>query len=61
MLAAILVCGVTVLTACSSNEDNGGTKDDGKARKALLIILPCIWILLGGIGWMQSKKNKQKH
>ena len=39
MLAAILVCGVTVLTACSSNEDNGGTKDDGKARKALLIIL----------------------
>ena len=39
MLAAILVCGVTVLTACSSNEDNSGTKDDGKARKALLIIL----------------------
>ena len=39
MLAAILVCGVTVLTACSSNEDNSGTKDDGKARKALLVIL----------------------
>ena len=40
MLAAILtLCGATVLTACSSNEDNGGTTDDGKARKALLIIL----------------------
>ena len=39
MLAAILVCGVTVLTACTSNEENGGTKDDGKARKALLVIL----------------------
>ena len=31
------------------------------ASKALLIILPCIWILLAGIGWLQSKKNKQKH
>ena len=40
MIAAILtLCGATVLTACSSNEDNGGTTDDGKARKALLIIL----------------------
>ena len=40
MRAAILtLCGVTVLTACTSNEDNGGTMDDGKARKALLIIL----------------------
>ena len=40
MIAAILtLCGATVLTACSSNEDNGGTMDDGKARKALLVIL----------------------
>ena len=40
MKAAILtLCGATVLTACTSNEDNGGTMDDGKARKALLIIL----------------------
>ena len=40
MIAAFLtLCGATVLTACSSNEDNGGTTDDGKARKALLIIL----------------------
>ena len=40
MRAAILtLCGVTVLTACTSNEDNGGTMDDGMARKALLIIL----------------------
>ena len=38
MMTAI-VCGVTVLTACTSNEDNGGTMDDGKARKALLVIL----------------------
>jgi 2,3-bisphosphoglycerate-independent phosphoglycerate mutase len=39
MLAAILtLCGATVLTACS-NEDNGGTTDVGKARKALLVIL----------------------
>ena len=49
MLAAILVCGVTVLTACSSNEDNGGTKDDGKARKALLIIL---------VGWGIGDKGQ---
>ena len=39
MLAAILVCGASVLTACSSNEDNAGMKDDGHGRKALLIIL----------------------
>ena len=40
MLAAILViCGATVFTACTSNEDNGGTKDDGHAKKALLIVL----------------------
>jgi len=40
MIAAILtLCGATVLTACTSNEDNGGAKDDGKAKKALLIIL----------------------
>ena len=40
MKAAILtLCGATVLTACTSNEDNGGTTDDGKARKALLVIL----------------------
>ena len=40
MLAAILtICGATVFTACTSNEDNGGTKDDGHAKKALLIVL----------------------
>ena len=36
---AVLVCGATVLTACTSNEDNAGTKDDGHAKKALLIVL----------------------
>ena len=50
MRAAILtLCGVTVLTACTSNEDNGGTMDDGKARKALLIILD---------GWGIGDKSK---
>ena len=50
MLAAILIiCGGSVLTACTSNEDNGGTKDDGKARKALLIILD---------GWGIGDKSK---
>ena len=37
MLAAILICGV-VLTSCSSS-DNPLIKDDGQAKKALLIIL----------------------
>ena len=40
MIAAILtICGMTLFTACTSNIDNAGTKDDGKAKKALLIIL----------------------
>ena len=39
MLAAILVCSATVFTACTSNEDNAVAKDDGHAKKALLIIL----------------------
>ena len=38
MLAAI-VFGATVFTACTSNEDNGGTKGDGHGKKALLIVL----------------------
>ena len=49
MLAAILVCGATVLTACSTEDNNGGTKDDGKARKALLVILD---------GWGIGDKSK---
>ena len=36
---AAIVCGATVFTACSSNEDNAGTKGDGHGKKALLIIL----------------------
>jgi len=39
MKAAILVYGATVFTVCSSDDDNAGTKDDGNAKKALLIIL----------------------
>ena len=39
MMAAILtLCGASVLTACSSNEDNGGTTDDGKARNPVPFI-----------------------
>ncbi|MBR4920264.1 MAG: 2,3-bisphosphoglycerate-independent phosphoglycerate mutase [Prevotella sp.] len=38
-LFAAIVCSAIALTACTSNEDNGGTKDDGHAKKALLIIL----------------------
>ena len=36
---AVLICGASVFTACTSNIDNVWTKDDGHARKALLIIL----------------------
>ena len=36
---AAIVCGAMVFTACSSDDDNTGTNDDGRARKALLIIL----------------------
>ena len=40
MLAAILtLCGASVLTACTSIEDNAVKMDEGHAKKALLIIL----------------------
>ena len=39
----------------------GGWSDLPGASKALLIIVPCIWVVLVGIGAVQSKKNKQKH
>ena len=39
VLAAILVCGVSVFTACSSDNDNAEMKVDSHAKKALLIIL----------------------
>ena len=38
-MLAVLICGASVLIACTSNIDNTGTKDDGQAKKALLIIL----------------------
>ena len=49
MMTAFLVYGFSLLTSCSSNEDNGGTKDDGKAKKALLVILD---------GWGIGDKSK---
>ena len=45
----------------AEEQQGAGWNELPGASKALLIIVPCIWILLGGIGWMQSKKNKQKH
>ena len=38
MMAAI-VCGAMVFTACTSDDDNAETDDEGRAKKALLIIL----------------------
>ena len=38
-MLAVLTCGASVFTACTSNIDNAGTKDDGHAQKALLVIL----------------------
>ena len=49
LVLAAIVCGATVFTACSSNEDNAVTKDDGHAKKALLIILD---------GWGIGNKDK---
>ena len=48
MIAAI-VFGATVFMACTSNEDNSGTKADGHAKKALLIVLD---------GWGIGDKSK---
>lgn len=39
MLASILLCGASVFTACSSDEDELTPQGDGHAKKALLIIL----------------------
>ena len=39
MLAATLIYGASLFTACKDGDDNGGTKGDDKAKKALLIIL----------------------
>ena len=36
MLAAILICGVSVFTACTSNKDNAGT--DEKSGADLVVI-----------------------
>ena len=39
LFAANLICSTTVFIACTSNDDNGGTTDDGHGKKALLVIL----------------------
>jgi len=38
-IMAAIVCGAMVFTACTSDDDNAGTDNNGRARKALLIIL----------------------
>ena len=48
MAAILTICGASVFTACS-NEDNIGTKDDGHVKKALLIVLD---------GWGIGDKGK---
>ena len=35
----LTIGGASLFTACKDGDDNGGTTDDGKARKALLVIL----------------------
>ena len=47
---ATIVCGTTVFTACTSNEDNAMTKDDGHGKKALLIVLDGWGIGDNGLG-----------
>ena len=38
-IMAAIVCGAMVFTACTSDDDNAGTDNEGRAKKALLIIL----------------------
>ena len=38
VLAATLICGASVMTSCSSSEDNAA-QGDGHTKKALLVIL----------------------
>ena len=51
VLAAILAtCGASMFAACTSIEDNAVAKDDGHARKALLIVLDGWGIGDNGLG-----------
>ena len=49
MLAAILICGVSVFTACTSNKDNAGT--DEKSGADLVVIGKIFTSLLRIIRW----------
>ena len=42
-------------------QETTGWNDLPAESKALLIILPCIWIVIGVIGLIRSKKTKQKN
>ena len=45
----------------AAEEKTGGWNDLPGESKALLITIPCIWILIGGISLIRSKKTKQKN
>ena len=45
----------------TETQETSGWNDLPAESKALLIILPCIWIVIGVIGLIRSKKTKQKH
>ena len=45
----------------TETQETTGWKDLPAESKALLIILPCIWIVIGVIGLIRSKKTKQKN
>ena len=45
----------------TETQETTGWNDLPAESKALLIILPCIWIVIGVIGLIRSKKTKQKN
>ena len=44
----------------TEEETKTGWNDLPGVSKALLIVVPCIWILLAGLSILKSKKDKQK-
>ena len=49
LAATLFICGASVFTACTSDDDNLGTGEYDRAKKALLIILD---------GWGNGDKSK---
>jgi hypothetical protein len=44
----------------AEEEKKTGWNELPGVSKALLIVVPCIWILLAGLSVLKSKKDKQK-